>query len=393
VQGGGCATVGVAGLIQSGGFGSFSKNYGLAASGLLEAEVVTANGVVRIANACTNPDLFWGIKGGGGGSLGMVTKITLRTRELPAVFGRVLVTVKASSDDAFRRLVGRFVDFYSESMFNPHWGESVAFRPDNTFTSNMSFQGPDEQHARDVWRDFLNWVASSPQDFTFASAPSFQMMPAANYWDAEYISKNLPERVIADPRPGAPSDHVWWTGSQLEVGIYIHGYESTWLPALLLRGDERKRLADALFAGSRIWEIALHFNKGLAGAPSDAIAAARETAMNPAVLDAFALAIVVSGERHVYPGIQGHEPDLIQARKEGATVGKSMDELRKVAPDGGAYVSEGNFFDRSWQRSFWGPNYPKLQSVKAKYDPKGLFFVHHGVGSEEWSPDGFTRIS
>ena len=71
VQGGGCATVGVAGLIQSGGFGSFSKSYGTAAGGLLEAEIVTADGEVRITIACTNPDLFWGIKGGGGGSLGV----------------------------------------------------------------------------------------------------------------------------------------------------------------------------------------------------------------------------------------------------------------------------------------------------------------------------------
>ncbi len=30
--------------------------------------------------------------------------------------------------------------------------------------------------------------------------------------------------------------------------------------------------------------------------------------------------------------------------------------------------------------------------VKDKYDPDGLFFVHHGVGSEDWSPDGFTRL-
>src|SRR5580704_9223881 len=59
VQGGGCTTVGVAGLIQSGGFGSFSKHYGLAAAGLLEAEVITADGKIRIANACTNSDLFW----------------------------------------------------------------------------------------------------------------------------------------------------------------------------------------------------------------------------------------------------------------------------------------------------------------------------------------------
>ena len=77
VQGGGCTTVGVAGLIQSGGFGSFSKHYGLAAAGLLEAEVVTADGQIRTANACTNPDLFWALKGGGGGSFGVVSKLTL----------------------------------------------------------------------------------------------------------------------------------------------------------------------------------------------------------------------------------------------------------------------------------------------------------------------------
>jgi FAD binding domain len=122
VQGGGCATVGVAGLIQSGGFGSFSKNYGTAAAGLLEAEIVTADGAVRIANACTNPDLFWGIQGGGGGSLGVVTKVTLRTRELPAFFGGVFATIKAASDAAFRRLIGQFISFYTDSLFNPHWG-------------------------------------------------------------------------------------------------------------------------------------------------------------------------------------------------------------------------------------------------------------------------------
>src|SRR6266480_4456562 len=105
VQGGGCTTVGVAGLIQSGGFGSFSKNYGMAAAGLLEAEIVTADGAVRIANACTNVDLFWGLKGGGGGSLGVVTKVTLRTRELPDYFGGVFATIRARSDAAFRKLI------------------------------------------------------------------------------------------------------------------------------------------------------------------------------------------------------------------------------------------------------------------------------------------------
>src|SRR5215469_9157202 len=50
VQGGGCTSVGVAGLVQSGGFGSFSKGFGTAAAGLLEAEIVTADGRVRTVN-------------------------------------------------------------------------------------------------------------------------------------------------------------------------------------------------------------------------------------------------------------------------------------------------------------------------------------------------------
>ena len=49
--------------------------------------------------------------------------------------------------------------------------------------------------------------------------------------------------------------------------------------------------------------------------------------------------------------------------------------------------------DEIWQEAFWGTNYPRLQAIKAKYDPDGLFFVHHGVGSETWSADGFTQLA
>jgi FAD/FMN-containing dehydrogenase len=116
VQGGGCTTVGVAGLVQSGGFGSFSKGFGTAAAGLLEAEVVTADGKVRIANACTNPDLFWALKGGGGGSFGVITRLTLRTHELPEFFGFVGGKIKAQSDAAFRELITHFIEFYRDNL-------------------------------------------------------------------------------------------------------------------------------------------------------------------------------------------------------------------------------------------------------------------------------------
>src|SRR4030095_8874186 len=52
VQGGGCTSVGAAGgFLQGGGFGSWSKKFGIAAASLLEAEVVTADGKLVVANA------------------------------------------------------------------------------------------------------------------------------------------------------------------------------------------------------------------------------------------------------------------------------------------------------------------------------------------------------
>jgi hypothetical protein len=61
-----------------------------------------------------------------------------------------------------------------------------------------------------------------------------------------------------------------------------------------------------------------------------------------------------------------------------------------VTPDPGSYVSESDYFEPDWQRSYWGTNYARLAEVKRTYDPAGLFFVHHGVGSEDWSEDGFS---
>ena len=111
------------------------------------------------------------------------------------------------------------------------------------------------------------------------------------------------------------------------------------------------------------------------------------------MLDAFALAIVAADREPALPGIPGHEPDLGVARKEADAVDRAMESLLAVAPGAGSYVSETDFFERDWQRSFWGGNYERLLATKRRYDPDGLFFVHHGVGSEAWSPDGFTRLA
>jgi FAD/FMN-containing dehydrogenase len=393
VQGGGCTTVGVAGLIQSGGFGSFSKRYGMAAAGLLEAEVVTADGVARMANARTNPDLFWGIKGGGGGSLAIVSRVTLRTRELPNFFGGVFGTIRAKSDRAFRELIKRMISFYRDNLFNPHWGEQIRFDPDNTLAISMVYQGLDREQTAALWKPLLQWIAASPQDFSLERAPVFLQIPARDFWNADALRKTLPTALMSDDRPGASLSKFFWSGDHGQVGWVVHGYKSAWLPAALLNPDQQFRLADALFAASRHWSVSLHFNKGLAGAPAEEIAAARDTATNPAVLDAFALAIIATGEQPAFPGISGHEPDAASAHRHAQAIARATNELLRVVPQAGSYLSESDFFEHSWQEAFWGSNYERLAAIKDKYDPDGLFFVHHGVRSEKWSADGFTKLS
>jgi FAD/FMN-containing dehydrogenase len=388
VQGGGCTTVGVAGLIQSGGFGSFSKNYGTASAGLLEVEIVTADGAVKVANACQHADLFWAIKGGGGGSFGVVTRLTLRTRELPEDFGAVFGVIRASSDEAYRALIARAVSFYQGALFNRHWGEQMRVGPGNTLELSMVFQGLDQAQAGRIWAPFVEWVRSD-KSYSFVGDMRIVSLPARHFWDADFLKQHAAGLIASDDRPGAAAKHFVWAGDRAQVGFFLHGYRSLWLPDTLLHQDRQSDLVDALFAASRQWGVALHFNKGLAGAPAEEIAAAKDTAMNPKALQAFALAILGGEGKPAYAGLPG--PNLPQARDESASIDRAADELARIAPDGGAYVSESNYFQRDWQSAFWGSNYARLTTVKQAYDPAGLFFIRHGVGSEAWSEDGFRR--
>jgi hypothetical protein len=202
----------------------------------------------------------------------------------------------------------------------------------------------------------------------------------------------LPGVVLTDDRSGAPAENIFWASTSGEAGQVLHGYQSAWLPSQLLQKEQRASFCDAAFDASRFWSFALHLNKGLAGAPSEAIVAARDTAMNPAVLDAFALVICGAEGPPAYPGVAGHEPDVATARAQAQAIANAMGALRKLVAKPGAYLAESNFFDQEWRDSFWGSNYPNLLAVKDKYDPGCLFFTHHGVGSERWSADGFTRL-
>lgn len=266
------------------------------------------------------------------------------------------------------------------------------FRPNNVIDVSMLFQGLDQQQAEAAWRPFFDWLVASPGDFSLAAGPTVLAVPARRFWDPAVL-KQVPGVVLTDNRPSAPESNIFWSGNLGEAGQVLHGYQSAWFPAALLQGAGQESLTEALFAATRHWTVSLHFNKGLAGAPPAAIEAAGNTATNPAVLDAFALLICAAGGPPAYSGIAGREPDLAAARSHSGAIRRAMAEVRKLLTDPACYLAESNFFEEKWQQAFWGGNYAALFAVKERYDPGGLFFVHHGVGSERWSADGFTRLS
>ena len=85
IPAGTCPGVGIAGLTLGGGIGFLSRQYGLTCDNLLAVELVGAQGDVLRASEEENPDLFWALRGGGGGNFGIATAFTFRVHRIGEV--------------------------------------------------------------------------------------------------------------------------------------------------------------------------------------------------------------------------------------------------------------------------------------------------------------------
>jgi FAD/FMN-containing dehydrogenase len=84
IPAGSCPSVGIAGVTLGGGMGLAGRAFGLTTDNVVSLKIVTSDGHLRTADKHTNPDLFWALRGGGGGNFGVVTQFTFRIHPLPS---------------------------------------------------------------------------------------------------------------------------------------------------------------------------------------------------------------------------------------------------------------------------------------------------------------------
>ena len=215
---------GVAGLTLGGGYGWLRRRYGLACDGLVEAQVVCADGEVLTASADSNPDLFWAIRGGGG-NFGIVTSFTFRLQELgPEVaFAAVMYPIEEVGDvlrkwrDYVEQVPNEVTSVCVTTTFpaNPAMPEAVHDRPVAIVGGVHSGDVEEGMRVMQPLRELgtVLFDMSGPTPFVGVQSgfdPLFPRNQLRAYWKALYL-KALDDEAIdmiaarAQSRPAPPT--------------------------------------------------------------------------------------------------------------------------------------------------------------------------------------------
>jgi len=219
----------------------------------------------------------------------------------------------------------------------------------------------------------------------------YMPIPPRQMWTADYWEKNHPGFVTRNTSKNARPGEFWWApNTKLGYG-FNYAYQSWWQPLKLLNKTQIAKTAATFFEASRHNEVLWYINKGLAGASPEAISRSRKTSMNPNVYDAVALVMMRTRSEAFHLAEKG-PPAMTTAIKEKIDgIHKAMQLIVAMSPRAGTYVNESDYFLDNWQAAYWGENYGKLLEIKNQYDPQGLFYCHHCVGSELWEQGGMSR--
>lgn len=239
--GGFVSTTGIAGLTLNGGLGYLSRKYGLSCDNLIGAEVVTANGEVVYTSESDNPDLFWGLRGGGGNfgivarfeyALHPVTDIYLAIAMYPSDRGAEVLRHYREVTSTQPEEMMTAVLFFTVPV-NPMFPEEL--HGQKTFAIFGGYIGPEsegEPHTRIVSQlpdPLLSFAMTVPYPMAQQMQDEDSPYGRQNYWKSGLFNDLTDEMIdqIAALAPTTPSRLCQWNVIGLEGAIAKVGENDT----------------------------------------------------------------------------------------------------------------------------------------------------------------------
>ncbi|RQO32352.1 FAD-binding oxidoreductase [Taibaiella sp. KBW10] len=108
IPSGSCGTVGIAGLTLGGGYGFFSRKYGLTCDSLQALDIVAGDG--KTYHSSGKEELLWACKGGGNGNFGVVTQFQFKTQPMPATFTSIVLKFRNLNTDHFYTVLSQWFE-------------------------------------------------------------------------------------------------------------------------------------------------------------------------------------------------------------------------------------------------------------------------------------------
>ncbi|KAH7381401.1 hypothetical protein DE146DRAFT_740540 [Phaeosphaeria sp. MPI-PUGE-AT-0046c] len=358
--------VGLVGWLTGGGHGRLTQTYGMGVDHLLEATIITPDGESRLTNPCENPDLFFAVRGGGGGTFGVVTEMVIQVLPSPKTTFHTFRVMSLSTT-----MAPEFYDF-------------------------IGFLHTEMPRLKDGGLSGYYYIVGPPTVPTLSFAWTFMAFDAPN-GTVERLMMPIEGYLKQRNHLFASSQSIEYADTYLDIfnGTYTNEAVATGGPAIGSRLMSSESLADAnltakvlakigpspdIFKPNLIFQSQSPTSNPLIighmiASPDTPSYSPSTVSLNPSWRNTL-VHLVVAGS---IP--DGSSPSLAHAVYADITNKTSV--LQSLAPETGAYFNEANPYEVEWQKSFWGVNYERLREVKNKYDPNKVLWCLRCVGSED----------
>ncbi|EIW73969.1 FAD-binding domain-containing protein [Coniophora puteana RWD-64-598 SS2] len=346
-------SVGAAGgWIQGGGHSALSSTYGLGVDNAIQMTVVTANGTYLTVNKHQNSDLFWALRGGGGGTFGVVTSVTYRTYpSVPVVAAFFNVTSPTANRTLIQDLL---TESYSmlPALADAGWGGYGHVAND---TLQFFYMSP-----RASWAEAnATWAPLFERVYNLSAAGALHVGGAFTVAHDDFYA--LYEQAF----PDAEGEN----GGNVIMGSRL-------IPREVVERNNTE-IARAVFdTPGMTW----NFVAGGQVAKADPDSAAVNPAWRKALVHIVWLAAWEDGTS---------SEDLTRLAE---LVGAQSRAMAALTPGSGSYFNEASPFEDDFETTFFGRHYERLKAIKDEVDPGRLFVVRQGVGSEEWDGQLLCRV-